>query len=213
VLQSLISGFPVLLLHFMVTAGMLVTGVLVYTAITPHHEFELVRAGNPAAAISLSGAILGLGIPLAFCLAASVARGPRSVEPGMLWAEVEREPSTNLPLGGISGGPVVNPDGAVIGIAIGASLRRGRVASAAPESVQAVLAQAGLDLPETEPRGPGAIEVDGSQLRGLRQRPAGAPERRQGPLLGSRDSSPSPTASLRASSGDGASLDCPRRSR
>jgi S1-C subfamily serine protease len=89
-------------------------------------------------------------------------RGPRSVEPGLLWAEVEREPSNDLPLGGLSGGPVVNPGGAVIGIAIGSSPRRGRVASAAPESVEAVLTQAGLDVHQTEPEGPGKLNVAGS---------------------------------------------------
>jgi putative membrane protein len=72
VLQSFLSGFPVLLLHFSVTAGMLAIGVAIYTAVTPFHEFRLVREGNVAAAVSLSGAILGMAIPLAFCMAGSV---------------------------------------------------------------------------------------------------------------------------------------------
>ena len=72
VFQSFLSGFPVLLLHFTVTAAMLAIGVSAYTAITPHHELQLVREANVAAAISLSGAILGMGIPLAFCMAGSL---------------------------------------------------------------------------------------------------------------------------------------------
>ncbi|MBT6982942.1 MAG: DUF350 domain-containing protein, partial [Rhodospirillaceae bacterium] len=40
---------------------------------TPHKDFALVREGNLAAAISLAGAILGLAIPLAFCMASSVS--------------------------------------------------------------------------------------------------------------------------------------------
>ena len=44
-----------------------------YTITTPHKDFALVREGNLAAAISLSGAILGLAIPLAFCMATSVS--------------------------------------------------------------------------------------------------------------------------------------------
>ncbi len=72
VLQSFFAGFPILLLHFAVTSAMLALGVLVYTGITPHHEVQLVRDGNVAAAISLSGAILGMGIPLAFCMAGSL---------------------------------------------------------------------------------------------------------------------------------------------
>src|SRR5205085_1660302 len=72
VFQSFLSGFRVLLLHFAVTSGMLAAGVAVDTALTPHHELRLVRAGNVAAAVSLAGAILGMGIPLAFCMAGSL---------------------------------------------------------------------------------------------------------------------------------------------
>ena len=73
VLQSFLVGFPVLVLHFSVTVAMLALGVLVYIWVTPHKEFALVRAGNTAAAISLSAAVLGIGVPLAFCMAASVS--------------------------------------------------------------------------------------------------------------------------------------------
>ncbi|MDA1097605.1 MAG: DUF350 domain-containing protein [Proteobacteria bacterium] len=73
VLQSFAAGFPVLMLHLLVTLGMLVGGVVLYTITTPHKDFALVRDGNLAAAISLSGAILGLAIPLAFCMASSVS--------------------------------------------------------------------------------------------------------------------------------------------
>ncbi|MDA0653487.1 MAG: DUF350 domain-containing protein [Proteobacteria bacterium] len=72
VLQSFLTGFPVLLLHFSVTLAMLGVGVLIYQRITPYHELDLIRAGNNAAAISLSGAILGLALPLAICMAKSV---------------------------------------------------------------------------------------------------------------------------------------------
>ncbi len=73
VLQSFLAGFPVLMLHSSVTLAMLVAGVLVYTVLTPHKDFALVRQGNTAAAISLSGAIVGLALPLAACMAASVS--------------------------------------------------------------------------------------------------------------------------------------------
>ena len=72
VLQSFINGFPVLLLHFSVTLAMLGVGVTIYQLITPYHELDLIRTGNNAAAISLSGAIVGLALPLAFCMAKSV---------------------------------------------------------------------------------------------------------------------------------------------
>lgn len=73
VIQSLITGFPVLILHFLVAVGILAMGIVVYVFITPYDDIALVRGGNLAAAISFSGAILGLGIPIAFCLAASVS--------------------------------------------------------------------------------------------------------------------------------------------
>lgn len=72
VLQSFLAGFPVLLMHFLVTVVMLVVGVTIYVWITPHKDVALVREGNVAAAISLSGAILGLAIPLAMSMSVSV---------------------------------------------------------------------------------------------------------------------------------------------
>ena len=71
-IQSFLSGSPFLLTHFGVTIVMLVVGVFIYIKITSHDEMALIRDGNNAAAVSLSGAILGLAIPLAFCMANSV---------------------------------------------------------------------------------------------------------------------------------------------
>lgn len=72
VIQSVVAGFPVLIVHFMAAVGILAVGIAVYHVITPYHEIELIRKGNIAASISFAGAVLGLGIPIAFCLAASV---------------------------------------------------------------------------------------------------------------------------------------------
>ena len=71
-IQSFLSGIPFLLTHFGVTIVMLVVGAFIYVKITSHDEMALIRDGNNAAAVSLSGAILGLAIPLAFCMANSV---------------------------------------------------------------------------------------------------------------------------------------------
>ena len=73
VIQSFLAGFPVLLLHFAVTIAMLVVGVAIYHYVTPYHELRLVRSGNTAAATSISGAIAGMSIPLAICMATSVS--------------------------------------------------------------------------------------------------------------------------------------------
>ena len=54
------------------TVLLLFVGVIVYHWITPHHEMKLIREGNVAAAISLGGMIIGLGLPLAVSLANSI---------------------------------------------------------------------------------------------------------------------------------------------
>lgn len=72
VIQSLMSGLPVLMFHSSVTLAMLAIAMMIYIRITPHDEFLLIRDGNTAAAISTGGALLGLAIPLAFCLASSI---------------------------------------------------------------------------------------------------------------------------------------------
>ncbi|MCR9072384.1 MAG: DUF350 domain-containing protein [Alphaproteobacteria bacterium] len=72
VIDSLLSGLPYLILHLTVTLAMLAIGAWLYEKITPIRELDLIRAGNVAAAVSYSGALLGLAIPLAVCMAASV---------------------------------------------------------------------------------------------------------------------------------------------
>ena len=73
VLASFFSGFPILIAHFALTLAILIAGVAIYIWLTPYHEIKLIKGGNSAAAISLSGAIVGLALPLAFCMAASVS--------------------------------------------------------------------------------------------------------------------------------------------
>ncbi|MBR9836013.1 MAG: DUF350 domain-containing protein, partial [Alphaproteobacteria bacterium] len=45
----------------------------VYVLLTPWKELALVKGGNGAAGLALSGAIVGLAIPLASCLASSLS--------------------------------------------------------------------------------------------------------------------------------------------
>lgn len=44
-----------------------------YTRITPHNEYALIRKGNVAAAIALSGAILGFALPASNIIAHAVS--------------------------------------------------------------------------------------------------------------------------------------------
>ena len=73
VLQAWATGFPVTLLHLLVTLLILAGGAAAYALITPHKEMALVRAGNAAAAVSFGGVLVGLALPLAASLAASVS--------------------------------------------------------------------------------------------------------------------------------------------
>ncbi|WP_448094109.1 DUF350 domain-containing protein [Pseudomonas lini] len=45
----------------------------IYTRITPHREFELIRSGNVAAAIALGGAMIGFAIPASNVIAYSIS--------------------------------------------------------------------------------------------------------------------------------------------
>ncbi|MFL2540919.1 MAG: DUF350 domain-containing protein [Candidatus Latescibacterota bacterium] len=72
VLESFMTGLPVLLLHYLVTLTMLAIGVTVYLWMTPYRELELIRDGNVAAAVSLGATIISLAMPLAFSMAVSV---------------------------------------------------------------------------------------------------------------------------------------------
>lgn len=72
VLLSLLSGLPVLLLHIVATLLLLGAGVWIYEKVTPYREIELIRAGNVTAAVTFAGAILGIAIPLAFAMNASL---------------------------------------------------------------------------------------------------------------------------------------------
>lgn len=63
--------------------------------------------------------------------------------PVLMWAKVERLPPQDGPLSGISGGPVFDADGRLVGVTIGEAPRRGRVSTAAPESIRELWKRAG----------------------------------------------------------------------
>jgi S1-C subfamily serine protease len=60
------------------------------------------------------------------------------VGPVLTWAEVRRFPDSLDSLGGISGGPMLDADGHVVGIAVATSVRRGRDHTVAPEILREV---------------------------------------------------------------------------
>lgn len=56
-----------------VAALMLLAAVTLYVLLTPWKEFALVRDNNTSAGIALSGAVVGLSIPIAAALATSMS--------------------------------------------------------------------------------------------------------------------------------------------
>ena len=67
-----LGTLPLFAIFFLVAFGLLALFALIYTFVTPYREFTLIREGNSAAAISLSGAMLGFAIPLAGVIENSV---------------------------------------------------------------------------------------------------------------------------------------------
>lgn len=82
-LSNSFTGIVAHLVHLCVAAAALLVFVAIYLMMTPHREVALIRQGNSAAAISLSGAILGYTIPLAKAVAQS-----GSIGDVLLWSGV-----------------------------------------------------------------------------------------------------------------------------
>lgn len=72
-IQAFATGFQVTLLHVAVTLIILFAAAALYVLMTPHKEISLIREGNAAAAVSLSGVLVGLAIPLAASLHTSTS--------------------------------------------------------------------------------------------------------------------------------------------
>src|SRR5215469_14607441 len=70
ILQSL-TGLPAFLVYFCTAILSMVVYLLVYTRITPHDEFKLIRENDPAAAIALGLSLLGFTLPLVSAIAHS----------------------------------------------------------------------------------------------------------------------------------------------
>ena len=68
VLQSL-SGLPAFLIYLVCASVLVAAYLYVYTWITAHNEFELLRANNSGAAISLGLSTIGFALPLTSSIA------------------------------------------------------------------------------------------------------------------------------------------------
>lgn len=70
ILQSL-AGLPAFLVYFCTALIAVVVYLFVYTRITPHDEFKLIRDNDPAAAIALGLSLLGFTLPVVSAIAHS----------------------------------------------------------------------------------------------------------------------------------------------
>ncbi|WP_027912200.1 DUF350 domain-containing protein [Pseudomonas sp. URIL14HWK12:I7] len=68
--KAAVFGF---VLYILGAAALFALFQFIYIHVTPHKEFELIRSGNVAAAIALSGALIGFAIPASNVIAYSIS--------------------------------------------------------------------------------------------------------------------------------------------
>lgn len=68
-----VTGLPDFLAYFGIGALLLAGFAVLYSRVTPQHEFSLIAGGNCAAATAFLGALLGFAMPLASAAAHSVS--------------------------------------------------------------------------------------------------------------------------------------------
>jgi putative membrane protein len=71
--NSVTAGLPVLVTQLALTTVLFFIGLAIYIWLTPYRELKLIREGNVAAAITLSGQMIALALPLGGMLAHSVS--------------------------------------------------------------------------------------------------------------------------------------------
>jgi len=67
-----LAGLEPFLMYFSVAIVLMLLFMRIYTWITPHHEWDLIRDKNPAAAIAFGGALIGFSLPLSSAITQSM---------------------------------------------------------------------------------------------------------------------------------------------
>lgn len=81
--QYFIETLPHFLAYFGAAVLLAVAFLFLYVQITPHKEIALIREGNSAAAVQLTGTFLGFAIPVAIVIGNSV-----SIPDMLMWGAV-----------------------------------------------------------------------------------------------------------------------------
>lgn len=68
-----LNGLPPFLAYFAVAIVLFAAFSLIYSWVTPHHEFELIRANNVSAALAFGGALIGFALPLSSAISHSLS--------------------------------------------------------------------------------------------------------------------------------------------
>ena len=71
-LSSLGQGFFPFLVYLVLGLGLTAGFVMLYASITPHEELKLIREDKAGAGISMAGALIGFGFPMAAIIAQAV---------------------------------------------------------------------------------------------------------------------------------------------
>lgn len=67
-----LSSLATFLIYMVVGSALFALHVKMYTLITPHNEFDLIRNANPSASVALIGACIGFAIPMAGVISHSI---------------------------------------------------------------------------------------------------------------------------------------------
>lgn len=78
-----LSGFDDFLVYFGLSLVFIAAFLAIYVRVTPYREIALIREGNAAAAVSLSGSLIGFALPLASAVIHSV-----NIVDMALWAAI-----------------------------------------------------------------------------------------------------------------------------
>jgi putative membrane protein len=72
-IQAFANGFPVALLHALLTLLILAVAASLHAVLSPAREIGHIRDGNPAAAVAFGGVLLALAGPLAVAMLTSTS--------------------------------------------------------------------------------------------------------------------------------------------